>query len=160
MMALGQMGPAAKAAVSELVNLIEHSTGGGQAILAFGQIGPGADAAVPALTKLLRGSDDTSTRLGVVHSLGRIGKASSVAAPDIVTFALRDLEQYPYGYTHKTCVAALIGIGEAAVKPSIDIVRDGNAGQRFAAVQILRRLGPTAKSAVPVLVDFLSDVDD
>ena len=56
---LAQMGPAAGAAVPELIPLLKHSNDWVQtaACEALGKIGPGAKDALPALTEVLEGPD-------------------------------------------------------------------------------------------------------
>jgi len=74
---LAEMGPAAKAAVPELMACLTSDTRYvvTSSAEALGRIGPDAAPAVPALTARLEASDDDYTRVCVAEALWRIGRA-------------------------------------------------------------------------------------
>src|SRR5262249_48219681 len=77
---LGDLGPAAKSAVPDLVKAMKDTdpTVSWAAIDALGQIGPDAAAAVPALIEALK---EASTRGAAVDALGQLGSKARDAVP-------------------------------------------------------------------------------
>jgi HEAT repeat protein len=71
-LALGQIGPAAKAAVPRLTEMLEVFSVESAAATALGQIGPAAKASVPALTKQLN-HRDKEVREAARQALVQIG---------------------------------------------------------------------------------------
>ena len=92
-MALGQIGPAAKAAVPELLHLAKDkdSPARDSAITALGRIGPDAKAAVPALIEALSKRKYLFTSYLAATALGEIGPDAKDALPDLIALA-RNLE--------------------------------------------------------------------
>ena len=81
--ALGSMGPKAKAAVPELAKLATHKNPAlrMQAVIALGEIGPDAKSAAPELIKALS-DEQNSVRYGAAYALGRIGAKD--ATPELM----------------------------------------------------------------------------
>ena len=81
--ALGSMGPKAKAAVPEITKLTTSKDPAMrmQAVIALGEIGPDAKSAVPALIKALS-DEQNSVRYGAAYALGRIGDKE--ATPELM----------------------------------------------------------------------------
>ncbi len=80
---LGDIGPAASAAVLPLVEVLKSSEDKvtqENACDALGKIGP---AAVPALVEVIKSSGDESTKETACWPLGKIGPAASAAVPAI-----------------------------------------------------------------------------
>jgi HEAT repeat protein len=75
---LAEIGPAAKAAVPELVACLTSDTRYvvTSSAKALGKIDPDADSAVPALTNLLRSTNDHYTRVCIARALWRINRSS------------------------------------------------------------------------------------
>jgi HEAT repeat protein len=149
--ALGEIGPAAAAAVPALLeslkrgreamtkrskdpNEFEEPNDSGyklrwavaSALEALGRIGPPAAAAVPTLVGALQ-SDDGWARLEAIKALGEIGAASVAAVPRLLDVVAR----------HR------------GASKSADLI------ERRAAVQALGRIGPAASVAAPFLSDLL-----
>jgi HEAT repeat protein len=78
--ALGSMGPKAKAAVPDLTKLVNEKEPAlrMQAVIALGDIGPDAKPAVPTLIKALS-DDQYSVRYGAAYALGRIGDKAATS---------------------------------------------------------------------------------
>ena len=81
--ALGSMGPKAKAAVPEITKMTTSKDPAMrmQAVIALGEIGPDAKSAVPALIKALT-DEQNSVRYGAAYALGRLG--AKEATPDLM----------------------------------------------------------------------------
>jgi HEAT repeat protein len=79
-MILGQIGPAAKAAVPALTELLASDRPDIvlQALVALAEIGPDAEPAVPRMTPLL-GSPIAAVQMGAAFALGKLRVASAVA---------------------------------------------------------------------------------
>ncbi|MEO8350434.1 MAG: HEAT repeat domain-containing protein, partial [Chthoniobacteraceae bacterium] len=124
---LGQMGPAARPAVTALVeNLTDRDKQAwSNAMGALALIGPGAVEAIPALTECLDGS----------ASDGRGG---------------RDGEQMTFRAAY-----ALSQIGKPAVPALIKILENGDNNSRAGAAMALGGMGADAVEAIPALVSNL-----
>lgn len=155
--ALGTIGPAAKAAVPEL---IREATESGwwvlrkEFIYALGAIGPDAAAAVPALTQIVGSSDDVAIQHEALWSLGKIGERAASAVPTLV-----ELLKKPDPYHVVNDVAQALGmIGPAASSaiPSLIEIGKSTAGHAEIA-KALGLIGPSAKDAIPLLADFMKD---
>ena len=154
---LGQIGPAARAAVPDLIRAIEH--GGArdepdiaalQAIRALGRIGPEARAAVPALNAWLekRRFDDYDA----VIALDRIGKPP---LRKLLEVFLRD------GNPSIADLLALLGPKAREVVPSLRVaLTDKRLPVRISAAVALAHIDPSASEAVPVLIEGLMHGDD
>jgi len=179
--ALGYIGPAARAAVPELVDILrrrdfhERTNSETLVIDALARIGPDASPAVPLLTEKFRkeecfhaktGYFGYSLFSGAKHALVRIGAAS---VPALVK-ALEDLDG-----SRRPCAAEALGeIGPPAgaaipalvralhvERPKPDLQGIQSGALRRQAIIALGRIGPEAKTAVPVLNALLDqDVDD
>lgn len=91
--ALGEIGPAAKAAVPALIDLLhdfhDKPVDRDWVIRALGRIGPAAKAAVPDLIVLLKG-DHPYTALVAAEALGQIGPEAKAAVPALQAIIKQD----------------------------------------------------------------------
>jgi HEAT repeat protein len=171
---LGEIGPAAKVAVPELIRVLQSKVDvpgapggmgiGGMGIKpdgldvvaanALGQIGPDSRAAVPPLTEMLADSDDTR-RATAAEALGRIGLAAAPAVPGLVKL-LSD----PAWFVADNAAKALGNIGAPAVAGLIEVLHRPEAEVRRLAIAALGDVGPEAAAALPDLVRALADPDE
>ena len=130
-MALGLIGPEAKAAVPGLIDVAKAGKDPANiarlnAVDALGKIAPGAKDAVPALIDVLKQKGDNSPiRLRAAIALGRIGPGAADAVP-----ALIDALKEPQAKAGPLCFHAATALGQ---------------------------IGPKAKKAVPALKDMAED---
>lgn len=117
----------------------------------LGQVGPNA---VPALVEALK-TTQGSVRVAVVHALGQIGPEAGSAAP-----ALVDLLDHEDSTLKAAATTWLAELGLNAVEPLIERLGDEDPTVRQAAAEILGRIGPIAKGAVPDLSLALSSNDN
>jgi HEAT repeat protein len=186
--AAGAMGPAAKSAVPELLNIILDDDTGfleAQVALALGKIG---SAAVPSLCAALS-NESAKVRRGSAFALGLIGPKAYEAVPDL-TKALKDDEPLVRALSAESLgkigqeaepatpaltkalkdddadvrinsAVALWRIGKHAA--GIDVlaaaVTQSQGPSRKAAVAALGQVGAAAKPALPALVKALGDKD-
>ena len=120
---------------------------------ALGNVGPAAAPAVPALIRLLR-DGDPFVRAGAAFGLGGVGEAATAAAAPLVE-RLND----PDERVRWRAADALAKIGRdgASVGQLASLVQDAKGVGRGLAAEALGRVGPAARSAVPVLVAAASD---
>ena len=108
---LGQIGPAAVAAVPALIETFTHKDGyvRGNAAEALRKIGP---VAVPALIEALKNKDsEVGVRGGAAYVLGQISPEARAAVPALIQ-TLEDTDEYVRG----TAADALAKIGPVAVR--------------------------------------------
>jgi HEAT repeat protein len=150
--ALGEIGPAAKEAVPDLVKALGRDDyARGEAAQALGCIGPSAEAAIPALAAMMADPNiDDSGRAAT--ALGRIGPT---AIPTLTDALQSRNEQVRWGACH-----AFARLGPAA-KPAVPLVAEALYDEysfvRQEAAAALARIGPDAKAAVPALTEALRD---
>ena len=137
-----------------LISMLRDAAPGirAQAALALGRIGPEAKAAIPDLVPLLN-DPDHAVRAAAAGTLGHIGPQAEAAIPALVRYirANRDEPRYAPVYS-------LPGIDAAAVPALLDLFQhDGEL--RGAAGGALGSMGPSAKDAVPVLIEGLRSPD-
>ncbi len=159
--ALGEIGPAAKAAVPRLIQAVERpeetmdgSTLRDHAIRTLGKIGPEARAAVPTLMGLV-GRDNDSADLEVVVALDQIG---SPPAAKLVDLFLREADQFVLeGDSLTTTCLFYLGPKARAEAPRIRaLLTDNRLALRYEAAAILTRINPSDTAALPVLIEALN----
>ncbi|HZZ29086.1 MAG TPA: HEAT repeat domain-containing protein [Pirellulales bacterium] len=187
-MALGEIGPDAKPAAAQLVKALSDSQNSVKYAAAFAVGRIGIKEATPDLTKLLD-SDDHFMRMISAWSLAKINpedrksvdRAVSMlviglkddnqhvrgaaargllelhAPQDVVMSAMADLLADKDPGVRANVVDAISSLGEAAVPRLIKALE--NDDMQALAVEVLRRLGPKAKDAVPALILEMKDPD-
>lgn len=136
---LGELGPAAHAALPALVAAQRDLDPGVRALVlrSLASVGAGAPAAVAALRKALReGTGDDRWR--AARSLGKLGTSARVAIPDLVA-ALRD----DNGHVRRHAAVALGRLGpDAAARAALEATsRDVDPDVAAAAADALRTPG-------------------
>jgi HEAT repeat protein len=147
--ALGDLGPAAQAAVPALREALQNPETRRDAARGLGDIGEGSAAAVPDLIALL--ADDRADD-AAVNALGQIGRA---AVPALI----RAVES-PNAAIRKGAVDALRRMrSDAAPAVEVLIVALEDEDLRFNAVDALGEIGPAAEAAIPAIVPLLGNTD-
>ncbi|GAB4137035.1 MAG: hypothetical protein Tsb009_04370 [Planctomycetaceae bacterium] len=159
--ALGQMGPAAKNAVQILIQQIRNPGSSdslkGTAITALGNIGATAKAAIPTLIALLRIENPShACRDRSMKALSRIGPASVPALIGLiekegtsVIVIARVLEVLRMiGPAAKSSTASLVKLLKGQIKSSVD---------RKDVIVTLGSICPSAKVVVPELLKVIRD---
>ncbi|WP_422931758.1 HEAT repeat domain-containing protein [Singulisphaera sp. PoT] len=142
---LGRIGPGAKEAVPALIRNFGDDQHDQIFPIALGQIGPDAKAAVPALNRLLEQDRDDSGL--IVNVLGKIG------SPPVAYL----MDRFP-GEGGADLVSLLAGLGPGARDAAPRLRRwlaDPSPRVRIAAAVALSGIDPTAKEAIPVLIEAL-----
>jgi HEAT repeat protein len=157
--ALGRIGPNAKEATPALVEIVSNGGANEQDTWeALGQIGPEAGEAVPELIKIFEAATRNPNRQRrVAEVMGKIGDDKAI--------------QWLIRLTKDRNKFGLVGLTESgskaepAVPVLIDILKAGNKEKgdegeelvwfRIAALGVLKKIGPDAKDAVPVLVEIV-----
>jgi HEAT repeat protein len=157
--ALGNIGTRSPAVVPELLRLLREDADNGvrtEAARALGKIGVGAGAAGGALVAVLadrKGGD--ALRCEAARALAR----TDPQGPDTAA-ALRAAADDRSGSVGVCAAEALwraSGDADRATRALVD--RLGDVGVRAAAAQVLYRMGPKAKAAVPALLAAAQDTD-
>ncbi len=135
--ALGEMGSEARAAVPHLIEALEDADAPVRwdAAKTLGRIGPAAGSAVPALAALVNDPSDALVRQHAVTALGRIGRNAKGAVPA----PIHALKEPPLGI-HVQAAEALIQIGVPAVPALIEAMKDEDRAFRGHAADTLRRI--------------------
>jgi HEAT repeat protein len=151
--ALAALGPGAEAAVPALIGILNGPDPEmqGKAADALGQIGPPARAAVPALIRAIENPDAIDASNGLLHSsvrtLGLIGPEARAAVPALNRLLFNEIEL-------SAVVDALDEIGAPPVRQLLQILlRIGSSD----VAELLCKLGPKARAAVPELRKALGD---
>jgi|GEM_PF-1875141 len=163
---LGDIGPAARAAIPALIHAVEHpatdqdaKTLSRHAALALGRIGPEAKSAAPALTALLDKADDQYVDGGIVYfevvmALDGIGVHP---VRKLLDSLVRDRDPT------RSRMMSLIWLGQKAhaAIPGLRVaLMDERPRVRISAAVVLANIEPKAKEAIPVLIEGLKPQGD
>lgn len=122
---------------------------------ALGELGPAAAPAVPELKQLLENKGYHVRRAGAL-ALGKIGPAALDALPQLVQ-ALDDPQEYHH-YPGQIA-QAIASIGPQAVPYLITVLETENFTIREGVAKTLGEIGADAETAIPALIEKLSDKD-
>jgi HEAT repeat protein/S1-C subfamily serine protease len=156
--ALGNLGPAARGAIADLLDKLKDSDAvvrrnAAQAVTRVGVEGKGS---VPILIELLK-ERNVETRRASAMLLAKLGPDGKEAAPALAE-ALKD----PDPLIRRSALDGLAQYG-ADAKPAVPALREilrGKAKDKTlqqSAIDVLTQLGPDAKEAIPDLVEALED---
>ncbi|PWT97659.1 MAG: glycosyltransferase [Candidatus Melainabacteria bacterium] len=155
---LSEMGPEAKDAVPQLIEVLQSDpviSIRAEAASALGKIGAPASAAIPGLISFLKSKEGKYERTYAASALGGIGKQPELAVP-----ALIDALQHDEEPVVKRLAAMALGSFGADARPAIpaliEALNEGNKDLREAAAYGLRKI-PAGASDVPALTKLLDD---
>ncbi|HKI35888.1 MAG TPA: HEAT repeat domain-containing protein [Gemmataceae bacterium] len=123
------------------------------AVTALAKVGPAAGPAVPALVEALKDSD-RGVRLGAARALAAIKPEK----PDAAEALLKRLHE-PDEEFRGACRESLVGIGRGAVGPLTGVLKAEDPATRRAAADLLKKIGPDARDAVPGVCAAARDAD-
>jgi HEAT repeat protein len=153
--ALGNIGSCSPSVVPQLLLLLKDEDGAVQieAVRSLHKIGEAAGAASVALAAMLRDNGDDQLRGEAARALARVAP-SSVAATAALRGALGD-------QSGRVCVSAAEALWNISrtvdnVLPTL-VQRLTDPRARDQAIQVLYRIGPDAKDAVPALLAVAAD---
>lgn len=131
-----------------------------EAALLIGKLGDTAKEAIPSMIsvlKRLRGSELEPLQVAIIDSLAHMGYSARIALPALSIASGRssniDLA------IKKTTNAILNALDERDVTSLVMQLGSNDPSQRLRAVDALRRLGESAKQALPELLTLLEDAD-
>ncbi|MHB1033611.1 MAG: HEAT repeat domain-containing protein [Pirellulales bacterium] len=151
--ALGQIGPAAIPALTELLRDKDWEVRC-FAAEALGKIGSEAKMAIPALTALLK-DKNPNVRVAAAEALGGIGPEAKTAIPALI----RLLKETDDPFAPQEPASAPGEIAPETVPGLTHLLKDEDISTRCSAISALGRIGPEAKTAIPVLTGLLKDKD-
>ena len=127
---------------------------------ALAAVGPGAKSAVPALRVAVK-RRESGVPEDAVAALGAIGPGAVAAYDELAALLISDDPRAVRADRRGKQISnqaevAISRMGAAAVKPLVNMIPDRDKGP--IAAKILGRMGPTAKSAVPLLIETLDRV--
>jgi HEAT repeat protein len=162
-MALGDIGPAAKAAVPHLTKLQarEEPEVRLQALVALGSIGPDARSAVPAIVKSLHSDKIEGVRYAAAYALGQIGagdKASRAAlakAMDSDDAFLQIVSAWALARVAKDDKQ----VQDKATTLILKGLTSEKADVRRAAARALAEIKPAPEVVAPMLIKAIQDND-
>jgi HEAT repeat protein len=156
--AIGDLGPGARAAVPALIEALrdQNPTVRFQAAISLGCIGPEAKAAVPALIGTLK-DGVFFVRGWTAFALGEIGTEAEQAVPVLVE-GLKNAHEREF--VRRQIASALARIGPNAVSALVETLTHSSELARLGAVLALHQIGPSARAAAPALMKLLSDPID
>jgi HEAT repeat protein len=153
--ALGRLGPAAKASVPTLIAVTETVHEGCLLYLvaseALEKIKPGKPDVPSPVAEL----EDGDSRPQAGETLIHIGAEAKKAIPTLVAM-LNDEEKR----VRRGAEGALSRIGSASVPSLIGALKDPDKYMRAYAARTLGRIGPAASKAIPALIAALDDDDE
>ncbi len=149
--ALGALGPAAVPALSEALKHPSDDTRW-SAASALGELGPAAEPAIPALVETIR---EGRALHPAVRALGQIGPAAAVAVPDLLDCYVTVVMVQNHGVFRNNVLESLVAIGPAAVPRLIEALDRPLHQGSDVAIEALGKIGPAARDALPVLIQFL-----
>jgi hypothetical protein len=162
---LGTVGDGAEQVVPYLVTAVKDTNdwGGPVAIKSLGWIGPRAREAVPALIEVLQefgGTNQPGIGWTTAITLGKIG----VPAPAAVPLVRKMFEQETNWNLRCGLASALFRI-DPSQTDALDFLTDGvtnhqPANARWIAAEQLATIGPSAKAAIPALLQALESTND
>jgi HEAT repeat protein len=144
--ALAEIGPAAKAAVPELIECLTSDTRYvvTSSAKALGKIGPDAVSAVPALTAQLKDSDDHYTRVCIARALWRI-KRSDESLP-VLHYALKNSRDF-MAVSQAAETAGEMGPQAKRLVPLLlPLLKDSDPFVRDAATKAIKQTGNSKDS--------------
>ena len=152
------LGPAGKAAIPELINLLsnQHTWIRGRAAMALGKIGPDAKVAVPYLIKTLS-DKDADVRACTCIGLSDLGPVAAEALPAVVT-CLKETNHAVFS-SALNAVSSMRGQATLVVPVLAEKLSDNDSSIRYSAAITLASFGPESRTAVPKLVAALKDQD-
>ncbi len=159
-MALGSEGPKAKAAVPELVKLLDSKEPviRSQAAMSLGEIGPDSKSAVPALSKVLD-DDQFSVRYSAVYALASIGDKSATSSLEKLTNSsdefLKMLSVWAIAKLNPDDKKAT----QRTVEVLVDALKSDNTTYRAAAARGLQELKAPSSIVAPALAGLMADKD-
>jgi HEAT repeat protein len=131
-----------------------------QAAWALGCFGPEAKAAVPDLIEALRNGQ---FKVQAAESLAQIGSGSEAAVPILIERFLKQGCQHLTGqgtiFYDDSTEESLVSIGSAAVPALVEVLTGPNIDMRVCATEVLGRIGPAAREAVPSLIREIEHPD-
>lgn len=132
-----------------LIDILRHESDRvrSSAVRVLGEMGPKASAAVPALIEALQDKSD-AVRGRAIVALGAVGPAAKDAGP-LLKEALK-AESATVRINAAESLWKIEGDAQAAVPVLIEILQSTEY-ERASAAQILGRIGPAGKDAVPAL---------
>ena len=159
---LGDIGPAAKMAVPDLIKALQDPRPDirREAVIALAHIGPEAQPAVPALLKLLNSSEMLDPRGGAAYALGKIGAKEAI--PDLHK-TLQNKDDQNLRIASAWALVMLEPDNKQiltdAVPQLLLAAKHPWVLARREAMTALGKIGSGAKAAVPTLTEALSDTD-
>jgi hypothetical protein len=151
---LCQLGPEAKTAVPGLVRMLGDPNAGLRELASrvLAEIGP---ASVPALIQKLS-KEEENVKVMAAATLERIGPGAKAAMPalhNVLTHGPLSLR-----YAAARALAACGDNSDEVISVLLEAVRAGEPEMRDSAYHTLGSLGPRAQTAVPTLVELLTNV--
>jgi hypothetical protein len=146
---LAKLGARAHVAMPELIEALDDAADTGKqnfAARSLAAFGPAAKPAIPALRRVLKQANAPTVHLAAT-ALARIGPDAAPAIPELIDV----LDQTP------AAVEALTAIGAASVPALSRILETSGDSRRAEAVEILGKLGTSAKAAIPALAAMIRE---
>lgn len=159
---LGEIGPAAAAAVPALTKLLhaDKAEVRREALFALGKIGPAAAAALPDVLACYQ-SGPAEQRYGAAFALGKLGPAAATAKPALLA-GLREPDAF-LALASAWALAQVDPSGEDSSAQAVPLLatalQDSEAKIRREAAAALGAFGARAKGAVPALTAAAQDED-
>jgi HEAT repeat protein len=153
--ALAEIGPAAAEAVPALIKqlAVENDINAYKVVDALGKIGPAAGAAIEPLERISAHSQNESLRMSANLALWRMTKGEKGLGALIKE--LKDGDNMAKDSALMTL--GQIGREAAPAVPTIAELLRNNPPDLSLAVGTLRKIGPPAKSTLPVLIQIFND---
>ncbi|HJZ94556.1 MAG TPA: FG-GAP-like repeat-containing protein [Gemmataceae bacterium] len=165
--ALGAIGPQAERAVPKLATIMVEDADRevrGEAALALSKMDPASKAAVPQLAKALEDSEPV-VRMNAARALFRLKQDARPAVPALLK-ALADDENLTNARAFTVTVHELVALAlgratagtEDGVPPLTDALKKASTLEiRVSLIRALGEVGPSARSALPLLRPLLQD---
>jgi HEAT repeat protein/S1-C subfamily serine protease len=130
-----------------------------EAARAIGTIGIQARSAIPNLLEAIKDSD-RNVSTAAMEALGKLGSASDVVLPELISKSLNDSDKRVKLYAARA-IGKMGAAGVSAIDPLIELTRDNDPELHNEALLALGRVGAGNREKVfPILFGQLKDAKD
>jgi len=127
------------------------------AMWGFRILGSNGSAATPDLIRIYQERISTNSQYYTARSLGWIGPAAEAAVPYLLDSVTNPASKYPQDFAAVMALGQIHADSETVVPALIRLVHSKNKGVAIVAVEALGKFGPSARDAIPALLEVVTN---